>query len=686
MCSACPGCALANPTKGHSCELVHNFPIKAPFLVLHVDPYYAGAHPGFKGSDVYLVPCCGMCTFGALEPVTSPNATMFASAIMKTQLRYGLCHTIVLDKDSKFFGVFQESLDLLQINCYVLSGDNHSPMLVECLCRYFNKGLRIMTNKQDTVRVALEALRLLFNAWNLCPVPGTDILRSLVAVDRKFAFPIDYLCSKHWELTSSPATVDTYSKQLAERLTACRDIALLLVREQRKWHRALINSCCQDPRVYLPGDIVFARCAMRSDAARGRVGKLEYVFTGPWHVTASLHGESYSLKHCNNAARKEKKHTANLAPYPPELIPLEPVDGADTRYGQLYKPIGAHPFKEAGIKGFTPPSLFRVPANFINIGDVDKLRWPTLAKLIDDLEPFPLRDDEERCMVLSDNNPISPAVMYNGPPPSLPLASTPAKPFPPLITTLAPLIILSTNRLFFIAHKIGTADCYEWRLICVAFQDSVLLYPPCLQDGRFLVELYMAHPADARYNAVNQHYWVQYRDHNSPTFGTMDAHLITPSNTSADRALHHHLVTVQSWVNLTHGDTYIHGPFDFAVVRGRKTCDRIGQDSWDVLALKTTMFTNRVPRFDLPTYSIHVDHGVHTIFPGMLLASQGVNAPHHLHQSYAMCYKRFTTATTPTIFLFLSPRQQRHVCPLGSPQYPMRQGINLTIPGCSEIS
>jgi hypothetical protein len=83
MCSASPGCALANPTKGCSCELVYNFPIKAPFLVLHVDAYSASSHSGFKGSDIYLVACCGMCTFGALEPVTSPNTTMFASAIMK---------------------------------------------------------------------------------------------------------------------------------------------------------------------------------------------------------------------------------------------------------------------------------------------------------------------------------------------------------------------------------------------------------------------------------------------------------------------------------------------------------------------------------------------------------------------------------------------------------------------------
>jgi hypothetical protein len=130
----------------------------------------------------------------------------------------------------------------------------------------------------------------------------------------------------------------------------------------------------------------------------------------------------------------------------------------------------------------------------------------------------------------------------------------------------------------------------------------------------------MAHLADACYNAINQHFWLQYRDHNAPTFGTMDEHLITLSDTSADCVARNHLVTVQSWVNLTHSNMYLHGPFDFAVEQGRKTRDHIGQDSWDALPSKTLMFTNRIPCFDLTTYSIHVDCGIHTIFLGMIMA------------------------------------------------------------------
>ncbi len=89
MCHACPGCTLSNPTRGKSSELVYNFPIEAPFLVIHFDAYAAGKHSGFEGLVVYLIGCCRMCSFACMEPVTNLSATTFASAIMKILLRYG---------------------------------------------------------------------------------------------------------------------------------------------------------------------------------------------------------------------------------------------------------------------------------------------------------------------------------------------------------------------------------------------------------------------------------------------------------------------------------------------------------------------------------------------------------------------------------------------------------------------
>ena len=86
-----------------------------------------------------------------------------------------------------------------------------------------------MCNERDSVRVALGAILILLYAWNSCLVPGTDISCSLVAVGREFAFPIDYFNGKHCELTLSPTTVVSYSKELATCLSASQEVSKLLV-------------------------------------------------------------------------------------------------------------------------------------------------------------------------------------------------------------------------------------------------------------------------------------------------------------------------------------------------------------------------------------------------------------------------------------------------------------------------
>ncbi len=119
---------------------MYSFPIEALFLVMFFDAYSAGKHAGYEGSKCYLIGCWGMCGFACMEPITRAFATTFASAIMKILLHYGFCHTIVLDKDSKFFGVCCKAINLLKINCHVLSGANHNLMIVERINWYLTNG------------------------------------------------------------------------------------------------------------------------------------------------------------------------------------------------------------------------------------------------------------------------------------------------------------------------------------------------------------------------------------------------------------------------------------------------------------------------------------------------------------------------------------------------------------------
>jgi hypothetical protein len=157
----------------------------------------------------------------------------------------------------------------------------------------------------------MEAILLLLYAWNSAPIPGTDISRCFVALGREFQFPIDFSADKHLALTSTPASVTSYSRDLATRLSALREVATLLVDEQRAYHREFINARRPDPKLYSVGDTVFARRATRSDAGRGQVDKLTYPFTGPWLVTAKLDGASYEIEH---VATKRTSQDAKVDP------------------------------------------------------------------------------------------------------------------------------------------------------------------------------------------------------------------------------------------------------------------------------------------------------------------------------------------------------------------------------------
>jgi hypothetical protein len=580
-------------------------------MVLHVDGYQAGAAATFDGDSMFLVCACGMTSFGVLEPVKSKDAKGFAASLMRVLLRFGLCHTLVLDKDSKFFGVFREVVDLLNLNYHVLSSENHDAMLVERLNRFLNKGLKVMTNERDSVRIATEALLLLIYAWNSAPVIGTDLPRSLIVTGRVFSFPIDFSVSKHLDLTSSPAAVQSYAKDQATLLSASRDIYRVLIEEHRSWHREWVNSNRPDPRQYEIGDIVFARRATRSDAKKDRVGKLMYPMTGPWRVIEKLDGGSYRLEHCQSSGRFEKKHASMLSPYPLELIPFQPVDGPDNRYSQLFRPIGKNPFKEAGIKGFDPPAPFKLPANFLQPHVPEEFYWPTLSELNEECQPFPWTTGEQD-RAFQDNSIQEDPVMYQGPPPAPPIRATPSLPD---ISTLAASIISSADRLFFIS--VAVSPSYkEWRLVRVVLDDSISLHPACLQDGRFLVEFYVRHADDLRYNSINQRYWLQYHkaeDLRAPLDST-HTHLVRPSDTSPTFALRNNLQTLRQWVHLTHEDVYLHGPFDFATVNGRKTRDRVSIDDWKILLSLRDSYHSTPPSLDLPTYSIHFDRGVTTTF------------------------------------------------------------------------
>ena len=619
MCNSCPGCSLSNITKNRSADLVYSFPIEAPMKVLFVDIYAAGAEINFVDTKYYLIAVCGMTSFAIAEDTAEQNSTVFASALMRIWLRFGFSHTIVVDKDSKFLGEFQKMAALLMITIHVLSGENHDPMIVEKICRYLNSCLTIFCNERGNNRVALEGILMSLYAWNSAPVIGTDISRSLLVTGREFNFPIDFSTEQHQLLTSTPLKVNSFAADQARLLTCSRELAKELIHSHRAYHREHINKMRPDPRVYSIGDHVFAKRAVKSDKRRGLVGKLMNEFTGPWVITAKLKGSSYEIRHKSSGVFS-KRHAAHISPYPDQLLPFMPVDGPDNRFGQLHTPIQKDPYINAGLKGFAPTQPFKIATAISAMQPLDDIKFPSLAEL--NANCFQWAEGEED-LVLNDNSLCEEIEIFavtrsqsaapkRSPPPPI---EAPAPSRVPDIGPLTASILSSKDKLFFVAHKIPGSNQSEWVLVRVDLNLSVKAHPAALQDGRFLCQFYACHPADKRYNAINQQYWLEYH----PKFEVANPYrnrhtnMIRPSSQSESYADAEGLAPFTQWLRMTNADTYIAGPFDFAEINGRKSRDRVPEDKWKLLSKFGHMFNNEVPSISLPDYSVHFGQ-FHTIY------------------------------------------------------------------------
>ena len=130
-------------------------------------------------------------------------------------------HTLVVNKDTKFIGLFQEVVDTLLINLHILSGVNHNAMLVKRINLFLNGRLRIFRNDCDNICVSTEAILFSVYAWNRAPVADTNISRSLVVLNCELSFPIDFYISKTNQFSSTSVAVKSYACQQAVLLKAC---------------------------------------------------------------------------------------------------------------------------------------------------------------------------------------------------------------------------------------------------------------------------------------------------------------------------------------------------------------------------------------------------------------------------------------------------------------------------------
>ena len=221
---------------------MYSFPVDAPFRTIHIGIYTMGKTKSFDGYKALFIVVDHMTSFAVVKPVKQLNSDSFSKALMKVLLTHGLCHTIIIDADSKFKAKFTEVIKMLKLNKHEISKGNHQAMLVERFNKYLNKVMKIFNNERGTNKTYVEGALLAAYAWNSSPISGTDISKSLLVMGREYNFPIDFATDDVFSTNNNPQLIFEYTKSLVEILSQSRDIYKILIDEHRAMHRELRNS------------------------------------------------------------------------------------------------------------------------------------------------------------------------------------------------------------------------------------------------------------------------------------------------------------------------------------------------------------------------------------------------------------------------------------------------------------
>ena len=204
-----------------------------------------------------------MSQFVVVIPVPNEiSATLESCFMQHILMKFSLCHLVVLNDGSPFKGVFIAMCDALNLNYDVLAKRNHKSLTVDYFHRFLNKSVTVAAEDRGTNNFFVPAGIAAGYAWNSAPIDGTNILRSIPAIGRKFHFPLDINLSALTKLAhnSSQAALN-YLKQIDSSRHLSSSILKILIEDRRTAHAECINNN-RNVVVLEPGDIVMARTAI----------------------------------------------------------------------------------------------------------------------------------------------------------------------------------------------------------------------------------------------------------------------------------------------------------------------------------------------------------------------------------------------------------------------------------------
>ena len=146
--------------------------------------------------------------------------------------------------------------------------------------------------------------------------------------------------------------------------------------------------------------------------------------------------------------------------------------------------------------------------------------------------------------------------------------------------------------------------------------------PHVFSDGKFLVEYYVAHPDDSKYGAINKRYWKEYHAKLGSYQLHKKYHIIKPTICEEKYCVEKSLIPYETWSYIGQENIFIHSPFDFATLNGRKTKDRISEFDWKKLIQSKDEYHNHPPVLTAPRVSLHIDTPIYSSHTSVSISSK----------------------------------------------------------------
>jgi hypothetical protein len=233
----------------------------------------------------------------------------------------------------------------------VVSCKNHKAVRNERFHRYLNRVQQINTAETGSFFQWKQGVTFALYGWNVGPMDGTDIPRSVGAIGQTFPFPLDMQTRPTFVNGFEGANAAGYHDAVHPLIAHQWELLLILNKEQRQRHRDLKNDSITE-RTFAAGNLVIVRKQVQSNTNRGIAGEIVFKSRGPHQVLEPANPGSYWIQKLpfldglGSTGRRVKESAARMERTPSTLVIHKRPDGADTRLASMRHPLVNNPVQK----------------------------------------------------------------------------------------------------------------------------------------------------------------------------------------------------------------------------------------------------------------------------------------------------------------------------------------------------